>query len=124
MMQLSLILASLLLFNPTSLGKYLAKILDVSIKARVHLKVSYKYPTAVYSLNLSLSPLERRNDINTLDMGLGTWLRIVQSFTLLPLGTAINRVPSSNFFNKVVVKALRRFPQFGNLASYTFSTTN
>jgi hypothetical protein len=41
---------------------------------------------------------------------LGTWLRITQSLTLLPLGSTINRVPSLFFNNEVVVRALRDFP--------------
>ena len=49
--------------------------------------------------------------------GLGPWLRIIQSFTFLPLGTGINRVPFSSFQEKVVVKALRNFPQFKCVAS-------
>jgi hypothetical protein len=40
-------------------------------------------------------------------------LRIAQSFTLLPLGTAINRVPFTSFQVKVVAKALRGFPHQG-----------
>jgi len=40
-------------------------------------------------------------------------LRIAQSLTLLPLGSAINRVPFTSFPVKVVVRALRGFPQQG-----------
>jgi hypothetical protein len=47
---------------------------------------------------------------------LGAWLRITQSFTFLPLGTAINRVPLECFQTRVVVKALRAFPQFESVA--------
>ena len=46
------------------------------------------------------------------------WLRIVQSFALLPLGSAINRVPTMSHLHVVVAKALRRFPQFDNLAVF------
>ena len=38
-------------------------------------------------------------------------LRIAQSYTLLPLGSAINRVPRKCFHKRVVVRALRGFPQ-------------
>ena len=47
---------------------------------------------------------------------LETHSRITQSTTLLPLGSAINRVPFSNFSEKVVVVALRDFPLCGHLA--------
>jgi len=73
-------------------------------------------PTNVHSLNLLHSLILAT---------LGAWMRIAQSFTFLPLGTAINRVPLNLFRNKVVVKALRGFPQFESVAKcntikYTF----
>lgn len=37
-------------------------------------------------------------------------------FTLLPSGSAINRDPFKSFLIKVVVKSLRSFPQFDNVA--------
>ena len=46
----------------------------------------------------------------------GPWLRITQSITLLPLGSAINRVPPKRFRQGVVVMALRDFPQFDRVA--------
>jgi len=39
-------------------------------------------------------------------------LRIIQSSKLLPLVTAINRVPLFDFSHKVVFEVLRKFPQF------------
>jgi hypothetical protein len=48
---------------------------------------------------------------------LGSWLRIAQFLTFLPLVSVIIRVPSSVVSNKeVVVKTLRGFPQFGHVA--------
>jgi hypothetical protein len=48
---------------------------------------------------------------------LGSWLRIAQSLTFLPLDSVITRVPSSDIsIKEVVVKALRGFPQFGHVA--------
>ncbi|ADQ91331.1 hypothetical protein BpV2_164c [Bathycoccus sp. RCC1105 virus BpV2] len=47
---------------------------------------------------------------------LGSRLRIIQSLTFLPLGSVINRVPFIRFHVKVVVRALRNFPQPGCLA--------
>lgn len=49
-------------------------------------------------------------------MTLGDWLRIAQSFALLPLDTMINRVPSKCFHIEVVAKALRGFPHFVSVA--------
>lgn len=45
-----------------------------------------------------------------------SWLRIVQSFTLLLLDSAINRVPLIYYYIRVVVKALRMFPHFESVA--------
>jgi hypothetical protein len=50
-------------------------------------------------------------------MGLGAWLRIVQSSDFLPLEPAINWVPSPDFSSEVVSEALRRFPQFDDVAT-------
>jgi hypothetical protein len=49
-------------------------------------------------------------------MILGGWLRIAQSFALLPLDTVINRVPSKCFQIEVVAKALRGFPHIVSVA--------
>jgi hypothetical protein len=53
---------------------------------------------------------------------LRVWLRIIQSLTLLPLGTAINRVPLKGFPSRVVVKAVRKFPQFVDVAYDIYHT--
>ena len=57
-------------------------------------------PITIYSLNLSHTLTITR---------LGTWLLIIQSFTFLPLGSSIKRVPHKCFHMWVVVKALRNF---------------
>ncbi len=49
---------------------------------------------------------------------LGAWLRIVQSFSLLLCPRSLPRVFIIFSYNKVVEKAIRRFPQFRNVASY------
>jgi len=46
-------------------------------------------------------------------------LRIVQSLTFLPSGSAVNRDPLECFQTRVVVRALRSFPQPGCLARAT-----
>ena len=43
-------------------------------------------------------------------------MRIIQSFTLLPLGSVITRVPWISFEKQVVVKAVRNSPQFVSVA--------
>jgi len=48
---------------------------------------------------------------------LEAWLRIAQSLEFLLLEPAINWVPSNDFSNEVVSKALRGFPQFGLVAT-------
>jgi hypothetical protein len=71
-------------------------------------------PITIYSLNLPHTLIIAR---------LGAWLRITQSFAFLPLGSAINRVPSSYFYKEVVAKALRDFSQFGYVAKWgTYSS--
>ena len=50
------------------------------------------------------------------------WLRIVQSFTLLPLGSVVTRVPCISFEKQVVVKALRSSPQFEDVANTVHTT--
>ena len=52
------------------------------------------------------------------------WLRIVQSFTLLPLGSVITRVPCISFERQVVVKALRTSPQFEDVADAVHTTAS
>ncbi len=52
------------------------------------------------------------------------WLRIVQSFTLLPLGSVVTRVPCFSFEKQVVVKALRTFPQFEDVADAVHTTAS
>jgi hypothetical protein len=54
-------------------------------------------------------------------MTLGDWLRIAQSFALLPLDTMINRVPSKCFQIEVVAKAIRGFPHFVSVAWNMYS---
>lgn len=51
--------------------------------------------------------------------GLGAWLRIVQSSTLLPMEPVINWDPTVSFQTVVVVEALRSFPQFDYVAAIT-----
>ena len=46
--------------------------------------------------------------------------QIFQFLTLLPLGSAINRVPFTSFQVKVVVKTLRNFPPPACLAFYKY----
>ncbi|QIG59909.1 hypothetical protein [Dishui Lake phycodnavirus 4] len=50
---------------------------------------------------------------------LGSRLRIIQSLTFLPLGSVINRVPLICFQMRVVVRALRNFPQPDVLPAHT-----
>jgi hypothetical protein len=52
---------------------------------------------------------------------LGAWLLIIQSFTFLPSGSAINRDPLALFSVRVVVKALRNSQQFDYVAILLYS---
>jgi hypothetical protein len=64
--------------------------------------MTYESPLSVHSHFYGTTPTKGCRDSRL--TRLGTWLRIAQFFTLLPLGSAINRVPPNCFQSGVVVK--------------------
>lgn len=79
--------------------------------AGLYLKPSLKIasllgPTPIQSLDLTHILAVRL----VVASDLGSWMRIIQSFALLPLEPAINRVPSRSFLPEVGSKGCKEFP--------------
>ena len=104
--------------NPKPLTTYKSGfgIPNLSVRSRLYLKLSLDL-----SKIFKPTPVESLREKHILDINeLSFFTRgLSNPLTLLPLGTAFNRVPSSSFQDEVVVKALRSFPNiircFANL---------
>ena len=70
--------------------------------------MTHEPPLSVHSHCYGTAPTKGCRDSRL--TRLGTWLRIAQFFTFLPLGSAINRVPPRRFRQGVVAKTLEGFP--------------
>ena len=85
---------------------YFHKITGLYLKLSSEFAKFFK-PISLYSLDL----------LHMLAIAhLGAWLRIIQSFPLLLCSRSLPRVFITFSYNKVVGKALRRSPQFRNVA--------
>ena len=109
--------------NPKPLTTYRSGfgIPNLSVRSRLYLKLSLDL-----SKIFKPTPVESLREKHILDINeLSFFTRgLSNPLTLLPLGTAFNRVPSLSFQNEVVVKALRSFPNIIRCVAVHFHTTS